>query len=109
RPPPRPLRVPKPGQAATWIAATAGERVADVAEGLAYHHQQALDLARAAGMEAEIPDPEGATRDPLAAAGDRAMHFDAGKAYGLYRRAVDLTPPAASGRGHLLQRLIAAG
>jgi len=106
---PRQARVRKHRQAATWIAATAGERVADVSEVLAYHYQQALDLARAAGMESEISDLEVATRDALAAAGDRAAQFDAHKAFDFYRRAADLTPQATEGRGRLLQRLIAAG
>ena len=46
---PRSPRAEKHVAAASWIEGTAGERVADHAEILVYHYDQALELATASG------------------------------------------------------------
>ncbi|MGZ4139995.1 MAG: adenylate/guanylate cyclase domain-containing protein, partial [Actinomycetota bacterium] len=51
---PRGARVRKHRAAAEWIEGTAGDRVADHAELLAFHYEQALELARASGMVDEV-------------------------------------------------------
>ena len=48
---PRAARARKHRAAASWMEAKAGERVGDLADVLAYHYQEALELARAAGDE----------------------------------------------------------
>jgi predicted ATPase len=60
--------------AAAWIEKSAQERVADHAEILAHHYEQALELSRAAGEDrAELRD---ALVRFLLVAGDRAMRLD---------------------------------
>ena len=48
---PRAMRARKHRAAAAWLETKAGERMGDLADVLAYHHEQALELARAAGDE----------------------------------------------------------
>ena len=87
---PRAARARKHRTAAAWLEQKAGERVEDQADVLAYHYQEALELARAAG------DVEGASellpdaRRMLILAGDRAALLDPAKADGFYRRALEL-------------------
>ena len=52
---PRAERARKHVAAAEWIERMAGERVKDQAELLAHHYEQALELTRAAGTDAERP------------------------------------------------------
>jgi class 3 adenylate cyclase/tetratricopeptide (TPR) repeat protein len=106
---PRAGRAARHRLAASWIAETAGERVADVAEQLAYHYGQALDLARALGSHEPLDQLEQKARDALELAGDRAAQLDLQKAYRFYRRAAQLAPPATSVRGRLLVLTVQAG
>jgi class 3 adenylate cyclase/tetratricopeptide (TPR) repeat protein len=87
---PRVSRVQKHRSAAEWIEHTAGDRVADHAELLAYHFEQALDLARASGMNDEIKSLEQQARRFLQLAGDRARTLDLGVATRYYTRALEL-------------------
>jgi class 3 adenylate cyclase/tetratricopeptide (TPR) repeat protein len=88
---PRAARAAKHRAAAVWIERIAGERVADSAELLAYHCEQALELARAAGED--VSELESSTRRFLMLAGERAERLDAAKALALYQRALGFTPP----------------
>ena len=67
---PRLARGEKHRRAGEWIEALG--RPEDHAELLAYHYQQALELARAAGAE-DDPDLVTRARESLRAAGERAM------------------------------------
>ena len=90
---PRAARARKHRAAAAWLEAKAGERVEDLADVLAFHYQEALELARAAGDD-EIADellPD--TRRTLVLAGDRAASLDQALADGFYRRALGLYEP----------------
>jgi class 3 adenylate cyclase/tetratricopeptide (TPR) repeat protein len=87
---PRAARATKHRAAAEWIEGIAGERVADHAELLAHHYEQALELARAAGGAGELEQLEEAARRFLVLAGDRAKPLDVAKAESYYRRALDL-------------------
>jgi class 3 adenylate cyclase len=71
---PRGARAEKHRRAAEWIEALG--RPEDHAELLAYHYQQALKLARAAGIE-DDPALVQRTRESLHAAGERALALSA--------------------------------
>ena len=73
---PRAARARKHRAAAEWIETMAGERVADQAELLAYHYEQALELARAAGETEEAEALVEPTRRCLELAGERALRLD---------------------------------
>ena len=89
---PRAERGRKHVAAAEWVESMAGERVTDHAELLAYHYEQALELAKAAGDATE----KGRLQEPafrfLGLAGDRARSLDLQKAAGYYSRALDFAP-----------------
>ena len=89
---PRARRAEKHVAAAAWIEEMARERVADHAEILVHHYEQALELSRAAG------DDGANLREPLARvlvlAGDRAMRLDITAAESAYSRALELCTDA---------------
>jgi tetratricopeptide (TPR) repeat protein len=100
---PRAERARRHRSAAAWIEGKAGERVEDLAEVLAYHYLQALELADAAR------DPEAQAlavpaRRFLALAGERALGLDTAQAEARLTRALELTPSDAPGRANLLVR-----
>jgi class 3 adenylate cyclase/tetratricopeptide (TPR) repeat protein len=101
---PRAARAAKHRAAAAWIEAMSGERVADSAELLAYHYEQALQLARAAGEDAS--ELESQARRFLILAGERAERLDTAKAVAYYGRALELTP---AGHPDRVQALLHAG
>ncbi|HEX6009180.1 MAG TPA: adenylate/guanylate cyclase domain-containing protein [Actinomycetota bacterium] len=88
---PRGVRAQKHRAAGAWIEKIAGERVADSAELLAHHYEQALDLARASGDAA--PEIDVKARRFLMLAAERTLRLDAGKAGPYFERALKLTPP----------------
>ena len=99
---PRLERAEKHRRAAEWIEGLG--RPEDHAELLAYHYQQALELARAAGVEDDPHLVEQAS-GALAAAGDRALSlfaFEAAVAF--FADALELTPPDDPTRPELLLR-----
>ncbi|CAN5167214.1 hypothetical protein BH09ACT13_BH09ACT13_11350 [soil metagenome] len=102
---PRAPRARKHAAAAAWIEETAQERVADHAEILVHHYEQALELSRAAGEER--PDLERALAGFLVLAGDRAMRLDIGAAEAAYRRALELSAER-SGSAAVLVKLAGA-
>ncbi len=87
---PRAERARRHVAAAQWIESMAGERVTDHAELLAYHYEQALQLARAAGDVEEAARLAVSARRFLVLAGDRAMSLDMTKPDSYYRRALGL-------------------
>jgi predicted ATPase/class 3 adenylate cyclase len=88
---PRAARARKHRAAAAWIEAKAGERAEDLADVLAYHYQEALELARAAGDAVTASELVPQARRMLVLAGDRALALDPAAADGFYRRALALS------------------
>ncbi len=97
---PRSARAAKHRAAAGWIEEVSGERVADNAEVLAHHYEQALELARAAGEDVGELEPQAVRFLMLAA--ERALRLDAGKAWSHLERALSLTHPGDPERLRLL-------
>ena len=102
---PRSDRVAKHRAVAGWIESTAGERIADRGELLAYHYGRALELARATGADGNLEDLRDRTVRALVLAGDRAAHLDAGSAERHFRRAADRLPEEHPERPRILLRL----
>jgi tetratricopeptide (TPR) repeat protein len=89
---PRAERARKHVAAAEWVERMAGARVTDHAELLAYHYEQALELAKAAGDATETRRLQEPAFRFLGLAGDRARSLDLQKAAGYYSRALDFAP-----------------
>jgi tetratricopeptide (TPR) repeat protein len=90
--------------AAVWIERKAGDRVEDLAEVLAHHYLQALELAEATGDSVQAAELAQPARHFLALAGDRALGLDTGQAEARLARALALTPANDPGRTVLLAR-----
>jgi class 3 adenylate cyclase/tetratricopeptide (TPR) repeat protein len=74
---------------ARWLKATVPDRISDFAEELAYHHAEALELARASGVA--IPtDVQAEAASAFLLAGERAAPLDAVRATGYFRKALEL-------------------
>jgi len=100
---PRGARGEKHREAAAWIGSLGGDRLEDRAELLAHHYGSALELTRAAGLDATAL--EGPARLALRAAGDRAYALGGyAAAERAYAAAVDLWPPDDPERPALLLR-----
>jgi class 3 adenylate cyclase len=97
---PRAARAAKHRAAAAWIERMAGERVADSAELLAYHYEQALALVRATGEDAS--DLEAQARRFLLMAAERAARLDALRVKDYLRRALVMTRPGQPERLQVL-------
>ena len=103
---PRTRRADKHIDAASWIETTAEDRLADQAEILVHHYEQAFELKRAAGEEgSELGDR---LAELLVLAGDRAFSLDATSAVSLYRRALDLQQQDVVARAATLSKLAEA-
>jgi class 3 adenylate cyclase/tetratricopeptide (TPR) repeat protein len=101
---PRAQRTARHLKAAEWLESKAGERVEDLAEVLAYHTAEALDLAQATGdtgLVAEITPP---ARRYALLAGERASGLDSNKAMRLLDRALQLTAEDDPERAMVLTR-----
>jgi tetratricopeptide (TPR) repeat protein len=99
---PRAERARRHRAAAAWIERMGGERVEDLAEVLAYHYLQALELAEAAGETAQTEELAAPARRFLALAGERALGLDTAQAETRLARALELTPTDDPERPHLL-------
>jgi class 3 adenylate cyclase len=97
---PRAARAAKHRGAAAWIERMAGERVADNAELLAYHYEQALELVRATGEDPS--ELEAQARRFLLMAAERAAMLDATRVKDHLRRALVMTRPGQSERLQVL-------
>ena len=101
---PRSARATRHRAAAAWIEQKAGGRVEDLADVLAHHYLQALELARAAGQVDETEELEAGARRYLALAGERALALDVVSAEASLARALALTPADHPERASLLER-----
>jgi class 3 adenylate cyclase len=101
---PRAARAARHRAAAAWLERQAGERVEDLADVLAYHYVQALELARAAGQTEEAAELEASAIRYLALAGERALALDVERAEQSLARALALSPARDPGRASLLER-----
>src|SRR6266542_784395 len=101
---PRAERARRHRAAAAWIERKGGERVEDLAEVLAHHYLQALELAEAAGDTEQAEELARPARRFLALAGERALGLDTAQAEARLARALELTPPEDSGRPELVVR-----
>jgi class 3 adenylate cyclase len=99
---PRAERVRRHRSAAAWIEDKAGERVGDLAEVLAHHYLQALELAEAAGDKDQAEELMVPARRFLALAGERALGLDTMQAETRLARALELTPAEDVERPELL-------
>jgi class 3 adenylate cyclase len=100
---PRASRAARHIAAADWIASKASERVEDLADVLAYHYANALELALAAG-DRDTSELETSTLRFLILAGDRAAGLDTGSALSNFERALALTPDGHPQRPDVLVR-----
>ncbi|HYX88951.1 MAG TPA: adenylate/guanylate cyclase domain-containing protein [Gaiellaceae bacterium] len=101
---PRAERARRHRAAARWIERKAGERVEDLAEVLAHHYIEALEMAEAAGDADQARQLATPARRFLALAGERALGLDAAQADSRLARALELTPADDPGRAVLLAR-----
>jgi tetratricopeptide (TPR) repeat protein len=101
---PRAQRARRHRAAATWIERKAGERLEDLAEVLAHHYLQALELAEATGDATQAGELARPARRFLTLAGDRALGLDTVQAEARLARALELTPPDDPERPELLVR-----
>jgi predicted ATPase/class 3 adenylate cyclase len=101
---PRAQRSRRHRAAAEWIERKAGERVEDLAEVLAHHYVQALELADAAGSTVEVEELKAPARRFLALAGERALGLDTAQAEARLARALELEAEDDVERAHLLAR-----
>jgi tetratricopeptide (TPR) repeat protein len=101
---PRADRARRHRAAAAWIEHKGGERVEDLADVLAYHYLQALELAEASGDMEQAGDMRGPARRFLALAGERALGLDTAQAEARLAHALKLTPPDDPQRPDLLVR-----
>jgi class 3 adenylate cyclase/tetratricopeptide (TPR) repeat protein len=101
---PRAERARRHRSAAAWIERKAGERVEDLAEVLAHHYLQALELAEATGDTQHAAEAALPARRFLALAGERALGLDTAQAEARLNRALELTPSDDPGRADLLVR-----
>jgi tetratricopeptide (TPR) repeat protein len=101
---PRAERARRHRAAARWIERKAGERVEDLAEVLAYHYLQALELAESAGDEAQVGELRKPAARLLALAGERALGLDTAQAEARLARALELAPAEGPERHDLLVR-----
>jgi class 3 adenylate cyclase len=99
---PRAARVAKHRAAAEWIERKAGARVEDLAEVLAHHYLQAIELAEAAGDTNQADQLAVPARRFLRLAGERALGLDTAQAEAHLARALALTPTTAAERPQLL-------
>jgi tetratricopeptide (TPR) repeat protein len=99
-------RVGKHVAAAEWIERATGDRAADLADIIAYHYEQAIELQAGSGTAAE-PDLHLAERAAAfsTVAGERALQLDVAKAGSYFSRALALIPEDDPVRPALLGRL----
>jgi tetratricopeptide (TPR) repeat protein len=101
---PRAERVRRHRAAAAWIERKGGERVEDLAEVLAHHYVEALELAEALGDAEQAEALRPRARRFLTLAGERALGLDTAQAEARLARALELTVRDDSERPELLVR-----
>jgi tetratricopeptide (TPR) repeat protein len=101
---PRAERARRHRAAAAWIERKADEQVEDLAEVLAHHYLQALELAEAVGDTEQAEQLTQPARRFLTLAGERALGLDTAQAEARLARALELTPAEDPERPKLLVR-----
>jgi hypothetical protein len=101
---PRAQRSRRHRAAAEWIERKADKRVEDLAEVLAHHYLQALELAEASGNAEHAQEVAAPARRFLALAGERALGLDTAQAEARLAKALELTRPEDPERPELLVR-----
>jgi class 3 adenylate cyclase len=101
---PRSARAARHRAAAAWLERKAGERQEDIADVLAYHYLQALDLVRLVGPPEDIEDLQERARRYLALAAERALPLDVESAEASLAKALELAPPGHAARPRMLER-----
>ena len=101
---PRSERARRHRAAARWIERKGGERVEDLAEVLAHHYLEALELAEAAGDASQAQELAVPARRFLALAGERAVGLDTAQAEARLARALELMPEDDPERLELVTR-----
>jgi predicted ATPase len=87
---PRSTRAGKPVAAAEWVEARAGDRVEDLADVLAYHYAEALDLTNAIGGDTTALADR--TLRFLVFSAQRTANLDPNRSEQMYGRALELAP-----------------
>jgi class 3 adenylate cyclase/tetratricopeptide (TPR) repeat protein len=105
---PRSARASRHRRVAAWIEQKAPHRLEDLADVLAYHYLQALELSRASRTPEETQELEDAARRYLGLAGVRALALDVAGAETSLSRALALTPTGHPERAGLLQHWASA-
>ena len=100
---PRIARAARHRAAAAWLERKAGERVEDLADVLAHHYLQALELARAAGQADQTVELETRAIRYLALAGERALTLDVEHAEATLAKALALASADHPERASLLE------
>ncbi|MFN2471109.1 MAG: adenylate/guanylate cyclase domain-containing protein [Gaiellaceae bacterium] len=100
---PRAARGVKHRGAAEWIERRAGERAEDLADVIAHHYSQALELASAAGEPGDA-ELEAKARRFLVLAGERALALDVARAEASFAKALALAPAGDPERPEILER-----
>src|SRR5919204_4435718 len=101
---PRAARAARHRAAAAWLEGKAGERAEDLADVLAHHYLQALELSRAGGQGAGAEELEAGAIRYLALAGERALALDVASAEASLAKALALASPGHRERANLLER-----
>ena len=101
---PRSARAARHRAAAAWLERKAGERQEDIADVLAYHYLQALDLVRLVGPPEDVEDLQEKARGYLALAAERALPLDVESAEASLAKALELAPPGHAARPRMLER-----
>ena len=101
---PRGSRANLHAAAATWLESKLGERVDDVADVVADHWRNALELSRAAGQEERAASYEPKAINFLIRAGNRSRGLDTAAATARYEAALALAPPGHAERPDILLR-----
>ena len=101
---PRADRAARHCAAAAWIEHKADERVEDMAEVLAHHYVQALELTRAAGHPEKAKELAPSAVHFLTLAGERAFALDVESAEANLAKALALCPASDPERVSLLER-----
>jgi tetratricopeptide (TPR) repeat protein len=105
---PRARRAARHLAAADWLENKAGERLEDVADVLAYHTGEALELLESAGDRDQFPDVASRARRFALLAGERAREIDPLRAIEWYDRVLALTPEDDPDRALVLTRWAAS-
>jgi class 3 adenylate cyclase/tetratricopeptide (TPR) repeat protein len=101
---PRADRADRHCAAAAWIENKAGERAEDLAEVLAHHYVQALELTRVAGHPEKAKELAPSAVHYLALAGERALALDVESAEANLAKALAFCPASDPERASLLER-----